>query len=388
VRCPADSSGVIALNVSGGTQPYRFDWSYSNSDSATLTEVPPGSYSVTLSDAAGCKATLHDLQIVSSNEPLVIEIDSVVDVNCHGDSTGSVMVHVVDGAEPFWFNWSAGVVQTSQTGADTLHQLAAGMYQVTVTDAHGCTGVSEITSIAQASRLQFTLDQLIHNTCFGNATGVIDVSVSGGSPPYHFLWSSGDTMKDIRRLGAGMYQLLVTDSLGCEMLTPVFEILQPDSVFIDFVTTNENGMMGNGTAQVNMTGGVPPYSYKWEVDAMSQTTPLAINLVSGIYTVTITDDADCQYVDSVFVDRTTSLSDQHGQQLIIYPNPAGAYVIIEGSLDISEAELYDLTGRKHAVRSERISGDRVRLSLDHLAAGVYLIKFQGYVHRIVVGVHR
>jgi hypothetical protein len=388
VRCPADSSGVIALTATGGTLPYRFDWSYSTSDSPTLTSVPPGVYSVTLSDASGCKATLHGLSIVSSNEPLVIEIDSIIHVNCHDDSTGSVIASVVAGAEPYWFNWSAGVVQTSRTGTDTLRQLSAGMYEVTVTDAHGCTGVSVSTNLTQSPRLQFVLDQLIHNTCFGNATGVIDILVSGGSPPYQFLWSTGDTTKDLRRLKAGMYQLLVTDRHGCEMRTPAFEIQQPDSVFIDFVTVNEDGNMRNGSAEASVTGGVPPFQFQWDTSAMSQITPLATNLRSGVYVVTITGDDGCEYIDSVFVDRTTSISTAHRGMLKVYPNPAGAFVYIEDAEYPSEAVLFDMRGQRCAMSIDQLSDDKIRLSLDHLSPGVYLLKIRENVHRIVVGVHR
>src|SRR5690606_24429077 len=135
------------------------------------------------------------------------------------------------------------------------------------------------------------LQSILHNPCFGDSSGSLDIRVFGGTAPYTYLWTNGDTVEDISDLAVGTYRLTVTDSLGCLMETPAFEIISPDSLSIEFTTTNETGTMENGTAEIFVSGGTPPYRYLWDTLAGSQTTRLATGLASGTYTITITDDA-------------------------------------------------------------------------------------------------
>jgi hypothetical protein len=384
VQCPGDSSGLIIVNAIGGTPPYRYDWSTGSTDSTVLEGLPTGMYSVTLSDATGCKSAIRDIAVIAINAPLQIDFDSVQSVTCHGDSTGFVIAYVTGGNPPFSFNWSAGTQHMSIDGRDTLSSLPAGNYQVTITDATGCVGSSGIAIITQPTRLTFLLDVLLHNVCFGDSLGLIDVAVAGGTLPHSFLWSNGETTQDIENLPAGGYQLVITDSLGCAISTQTFDIDEPDSVIIAFETANEMSMLANGWAEVIVTGGTPPYTYLWDTTAASQTSAIAINLTSGTYHVTITDDNGCDYVASVFVDRSTSVSHEEENEIRIYPNPARDWVIIESENTIETVMMYGIDGRVREVVTKELTQGSLRIDVSALPAGVYLIRVNGEIMKVVL----
>ncbi|HLF64454.1 MAG TPA: T9SS type A sorting domain-containing protein [Saprospiraceae bacterium] len=384
VQCPGDSTGNIIVHALGGTLPYRYDWSTGATDSAQLDHLPTGFYSVTLSDASGCKSAIRNIEVVAINAPLEINFDEIYDVACHGDSSGFVVASVVGSPGPFWFNWSAGTQHTSIDGIDTLLSLPSGSYQVTITDANGCIGTSVKALITEPTRLTFILDDLFHNICFGDSLGIIDVAVDGGTVPYTFLWSNGDTTEDLLNLPSGTYQLVVTDSFGCTLSTQAFDIIEPDSLIIDFETANEMGMMSNGWALALPSGGTSPYMYQWDTLTGSQTTALAIGLVSGMYTVTITDDEGCEYMASVFVDRTTSVGDVEEDGIRIYPNPAREWFMIEGVHEDARIEVYSLDGKRFILPIEKLSINQILIHTRNLPPSIYFILIDESIQKVVV----
>ncbi len=384
VACPVDSTGTVIVSATGGTPPYRYDWSTGATDSTAIENLPTGLYSVTLSDAFGCKSAIRDIEVIAINAPLQISFDSVQDVTCHGDSSGFVIAYAVGGNPPFSFNWSAGMQHVSLDGRDTLQSLPAGNYQVTITDGTGCIGTSGKAIITQPTRLAFVLDELIHNICFGDSIGIIDVAVDGGTQPYAFLWNNGETTEDLDNLTAGAYHLVVTDSLGCTISPQTFVIDEGDSIFITFETSNEMSMQANGWAEVIVSGGAPPYTYLWDTAAGSQTTALAINLSSATFSVTITDDEGCEYVSSVFVDRSTSIGDAEENGIRIYPNPARDWVIVEGVEENSSIEVFGIDGQLFYIPIEQLTSDKFKLNVDQLVPAMYFIRINDTVSKFIV----
>ena len=141
--------------------------------------------------------------------------------------------------------------------------------------------------------------------CFGEATGAIDLTVSGNTSPYTYSWSNGATTEDVSGLSAGDYNVTVTDKFGCSE-TFVVSVTQNSQITADITSTPESGLTVNdGTASVtNVTGGVGPYTYLWNTGA---TTAEITGLDSGDYEVTITDSNGCSVSKTISVGAVNNL---------------------------------------------------------------------------------
>src|SRR5206468_1059440 len=197
--------GSIDLTVTGGTAPYSYLWS-TGAISEDLSALVAGNYSVTVTDAKGCTAT----QSVTIGQPAaaLAVSDTHVDVNCFGGSTGSIDLTVSGGTTPYSYLWNNGSI------SQDLSALVAGDYSVTVTDAKGCTATQSVTIARPAAALAVG-ETHVDVSCFGGSTGSIDLTVTGGTAPYSYLWSTGAISEDLSALAAGLYSVTVTDAKGC-----------------------------------------------------------------------------------------------------------------------------------------------------------------------------
>jgi hypothetical protein len=180
--------------------------------------------------------------------------------------------------------------------------LPESLYTVTVS-AGGC---SDTASVAVNNSDGPSLTLLKTNpTCFNSDNGSISASVTGGSQPYTFLWSTGGSGPQLQNQGAGTYTVIVTDNSGCQA-TQQTTLIQPDALTFNSTTNNVscNGA-GNGSIILQAGGGTGPYSYLWSKDNLSSST--ISNLSGGIYTVTVTDSKSCTAVDQFTVIEPTAL---------------------------------------------------------------------------------
>jgi hypothetical protein len=139
-------TGSINLSVNGGTLPYSFAWS--NSETAEdISNLTAGIYTVTITDANGCAAT--GTVTISQDPNLLVLSESHVDVSCVGQNNGTIDVTTIGGASPITYVWS-----NSATTQD-LANLSIGTYTLTATDALGCTDDIQVT-IAQIPSLTTT----------------------------------------------------------------------------------------------------------------------------------------------------------------------------------------------------------------------------------------
>src|SRR5206468_1480268 len=195
VNCFGGSTGAIDLTVRGGTAPYSYLWSNA-ATTQDLADLTAGTYSVTVTDAKGCSAT----QSVTIAEPAAALAvgETHVDVNCFGGSTGAIDLTVTGGTAPYSYAWS------NESTTQDLAGLAAGPYSVTVTDAKGCSASQSVT-IAQPAAALAVSDTHVDVNCFGGSTGAIDLTVTGGTAPYTYLWSNSAISEDLSDLVAGSY---------------------------------------------------------------------------------------------------------------------------------------------------------------------------------------
>ncbi|MBK8192262.1 MAG: hypothetical protein IPK76_03210 [Lewinellaceae bacterium] len=292
VLCNGASTGAIDLTVTGGTSPIMYTWSngFTGQDPSGLSA---GTYTVTVSDGNNCTATTS----ATVTQPPAISLStSVTNVLCNGASTGAINLTATGGTGSKTYIWSSG-----QTTED-LNYIAAGTYTVTVTDANGCTKTTSA-SVTQPGAMILSTTA-VNSTC-GNANGSIDLTVTGGTPAYTYMWSTGATIQDPIGLLAGTYTVTVTDANSCTKTTTA-TVNNTGGPNLSTVVTN---VLCNGasTGAINLTvvGGTPSYTYLW---SSGQTTQDLSNIAAGSYTVTVTDANQCTATTSATVTQPPAIS--------------------------------------------------------------------------------
>jgi gliding motility-associated-like protein len=313
VLCFGNNTGSIDLTVSGGTGPYTYAWS-NNTTAQDPSNLIAGAYTVTVTDANGCAATAT-VTITQPASALVATTTQVM-IACFGGSTGSVNMTPTGGTAPYTYVWTGGSTAQSAIG------VPAGTYTVVVTDANGCTTTISATITQPQAPLSLATTQ-VNVLCFGNSTGSIDLSPSGGTPGYTYAWSNNSTIQDPLNLIAGTYTVVVTDANGCIDTTGVI-ITQPQSG-LSLSSTQVNVLcFGNNTGAINLTvtGGTAPYTYAWSNNTTAQDPS---NLIAGVYTVTVTDANNCTATLSITITQpTTAVSISTTVQNILCLNGTGS----------------------------------------------------------------
>lgn len=214
-------TGSISLAVSGGTTPRTFSWTGPGGFTATTQNISglvEGTYNVTVTDANNCTTTVM-ATVTGPASAVAVALDSKTGVSCDGSTDGTISITASGGTPGYTYGWSDGATAEDRSG------LAPGTYTVTVTDANGCTGTLT-ESIAEPGSLLLTISKMDPTCPPGtapplNSDGTIDLTVSGGTAPYTYAWTTNDgagldpSAQDQTGLTAGTYAVTVTDVNGC-----------------------------------------------------------------------------------------------------------------------------------------------------------------------------
>lgn len=362
VSCPTDSNGTASVNPSGGTPPYAYSWS-NGGTSASISNLLPGTYYVTVTDSLGCMGM--DSAIVSA--PVALAATALpTDAFCNGDSSGSIDLTVSGGTAPYTFAWNNGDTNEDPMG------LPAGNYSVVITDSLGCLQTDSATVTEPTT---ISLNPVVTNLlCNGDSTGAIDLSPSGGVPGFNYTWSTSATTEDLTGLAAGNYSVFVTDSNGCS-LGDVFTITEPAALALSGTATPDNGT-GNGAIDLMVSGGTAGYTYAW---SNSATTEDISGLSPGTYTVTVTDANGCTSMQSFVIDLVIAVDPALvGPGVQVTPNPTQGQVKVTAGLQapgLVRFQLSDLRGRILFQKEVDASGTSLEtfIDLESLSSGVYLL---------------
>lgn len=301
VSCFNGTNGTVTANVTGGTGNITYTWSNGAGNVATQSGLAAGNYSVTVTDAKGCTAT--GSYTVTQPAQLTVAQQTLRNVLCNGGNNGFISVTVNGGTPNYNFTWNPANVNN-----DTIQNLTANTYQLTVTDNNNCTATASYT-VTQPPALTFGTAITKNIRCRNGNDGFITVSVSGGTGTYTYGWSHNPLLNNAtaNNLTAGNYITSVTDQNGCTA-TQSNTLTQPASglSFNPFTVSNVTCFGGNdGSVTANPTGGPQPYSYQWSVPG---NTNQISGLPAGTYRVTVTDDSLCTAVDSAVITQPQQIT--------------------------------------------------------------------------------
>ena len=304
--CFQGTSGSLAVTVSGGVPPYSYDWSGPNNFSASVANpqnLASGTYQVTVRDANGCTIT-GALQTITEPTQLTLT-QSKVDNVCFQGNSGSISITTSGGIAPFSYAWT-GPNNFSSTVANPQN-LFSGTYQVTVRDANGCAPlVGPPITLNEPQALTITA-QVQSESCADAKDGRIELTLTGGTPPYTLVWEHGVRSSLASGLGAGSYRVRVTDQAGC-FQTAEYSLLPVTPLSLQMTTTlqaTQVPMLISALLQAQVAGGTPPYTYGWST---GQTIPQITVTQSGVYRLEVQDSRGCKFESQVVVNLPIPMS--------------------------------------------------------------------------------
>jgi gliding motility-associated-like protein len=329
VSCRGYSDGYAQASVTGGNGGYNYFWYPASgslsvsTDSNLLDSIPAGKYYLLITDILGCTTTdsvtlIDPPGMMLTGYELSHSTDNNFQISCFGASDGYIKLNITGGSGNYTYLW-VGPDGYSATTRD-ISGLKAGIYTSTVTDVNGCILMPQpVYDLIQPEPLiistssSVSVDGSYNINCEGG-TGSIDVTVTGGSTGnYNFTWSTADGsgimagQEDQNTLGAGSYHLSVVDLNGCSASADV-TLSEPQALTMELIPSHitcQASGFDNGAMNLNVSGGIQPYSYLWSTGEMTQDIS---GLTEGYYSVAVTDANGCRKIDSARVNLPPPLS--------------------------------------------------------------------------------
>jgi gliding motility-associated-like protein len=293
--CNGDSDGSISISIDIANYPITYDFGNGPQADSVLSNIPAGTYTVQVVDNAGCDGffTIE----VDDFPPLLLGINPL-DISCFGEQDGTITAEPTGGAGGYAYLWSNGAI----TG--TIDGLTEGTYTVTVTDENGCTVVNTA-DIVEPPELFFDF-QVVNVICHGDATGVIVFNASGGTPPFEYSADGVNFQADpnLGGLLAGDYTATVRDSRGC-LFELQASITQPPPLIVEAGPDQTIDLGYTADIRAIVSPPFRPVSIEWNpsntLDCEDCLDPTALPFGTTTYYILITDETDCQALDSVTI---------------------------------------------------------------------------------------
>jgi hypothetical protein len=318
--------GTASVDISGGTLPYTIEWS-NGAAAASIDGLPPGDYSVTITDYNGCSESQN---IIVNELDCAFTVDAeLIQVTCFDGFDGSISISSSeDIASVEWDNDAVGI---------SISGLGTGVFTATISLTNGCQKIKSF-SIVQPEEITFQ-SQIDNVKCFGESNGMINPLVTGGNDDFTYLWDDGVQSLIHDELPAGSYLLVATDHLGCSA-EQIFEVTQPDllDVASSIVTDLSCSDSQDGQICIFVEGGTEPYEFVWEgLEAgMSKMT----DLEAGTYNLIVTDGNQCTLTSQQTVIAPLPISVSVETISISNGNDGIIKIIVEGGTGPYEIRWY------------------------------------------------
>jgi gliding motility-associated-like protein len=300
------NTGIVTALASGGVPGYTYVWTsgaFTGTNGSTESNLPAGTYTITVTDANGCVATATET--VSQINPPVISLTGINDADCFGNSSGSIFITTSSGTPGYTYNWS-GPIGFINPGTEDLINVPSGTYTLNVMDAASCTA-GPVSFTVDEPVLPLTLTGVATDIlCFGANNGTVDITVSGGTLPYTYNWNNGvnqfSSSQDVNGLSSGTYSVIVTDVNGCSA-SDTYSISEPSQLTVSATGPNSSCNTSDGNISSVANGGTGALSYQWTdvngvlVPVPGGNSPAVNGLPQGSYLITVTDQNGCTVTD-------------------------------------------------------------------------------------------
>lgn len=324
VSCYGGTDGGIWLTTSGGTGDLSYAWLHDGILFSQVTEdivnVPAGVYQVSVMDTIGCFVQ----SMYTVTQPVqTLFVDSIHTISCNNGADGYWQIMPIGPDFPYVAIFSTGdTISTDTVPAPFIAGLSAGTYSVTFTSAIGCTWDSTLI-LEQPLPITVGTVNIVPVLCYGDSTGSIILdAVHGGTSPYIFVWSNGATTQNVTNIFSGMYNLTITDNLGCNIYE-TYEVEQPYEPIKFFATVTTTSCQHSEDGQIVLESEDIYWSpfqntfYLYDslglfVDSVSPGQIIG-NLPPGPYLGILMNSNGCSAIDSIYVDKGA-------EDCIIIPN--------------------------------------------------------------------
>ncbi len=360
VTCQGDNDGEIFINNNSGNT-INFAWNHGPTGT-TLSDLAAGFYTVT----AGAIGFCAEVATYEITEPEALSFSAnFTTVSCFNQNNGSISTSTGGGVPPYTFIWNSGATTAS------LNNLSAGSYNVTVTDANGCS-LSDGFEITQPDAIQISSSRTAIS-CHGASDGGITINPFGGAGNYTYSWSNGNTTNQINNISAGTYLVAVTDGDGCSTTA---SFLMEEPLELGFNVQPIPPTSGdNGSILAVPFGGTPPYQLLWSTGSTSFQ---IINLIEGMYTVTVTDLEGCTGEETIFLGITNQEDLINLEQFSVFPNPNNGSFQVNIELgNPSDFSLSLVNTLGQVIETKEFRTDRLNEAFDNmdLPSGIYYVLF-------------
>jgi len=347
------------LNVWGGTQPFTYNWS--NGGNSYITTISHGTHSINVVDTNGCS---FDTSVTLANpDSISTQIAEIYHVDCFGGNNGSVSINITNGGtSPYTFSNDNGATYQS---SNTFNNLSAGNYFFLISDDNNCLGSASV-EVTEPSEIISTTTEIIDASCYLECDGNASTTAAGGTAPYSYLWTNGDSTQTATDLCAGFYSITITDANGC-LNTNSAIINEPNPLLINVWIDGNNVVATSGFS-----------SYQWydnnDTLISGDTNSIFTPAGAGAYYVSVSDANGCT-ANSYIIEYNISSLEDYSLITKIFPNPTNGNITINSEYAIKSISVYNSIGNQLlSVNNNENSTTETKLDLSTFAKGVYSIK--------------
>lgn len=281
--CFGECTGSAHVSEDGGVAPYTYSWNTNPIQSTeTATGLCPGDYIVTVTDAMGNTATDS---ITISESPELSANTSQLNADCNTSCNGSATINASGGIPDYTYSWNTEPVQLTDTATD----LCAGTYEYSVVDSMGCT-FTGLVNIEEPSPISIEISST--PTGCGSDNGTATATPVGGTAPYIYLWSDGQTTQTATELSMGDYTVIITDSNDCDMNASV-SIVESEGPEISITAETIHLIAGESTELVVTGGSIYEWNPDTEMSCTDCSDPTVTPLETTTYCVQVSDENGC-----------------------------------------------------------------------------------------------